>query len=111
MGSGCNKVLKVDYLQWFVNRLYYKSAALDVCVEFQDSKNHCQELAFNVGISPLRITNGFAVKTTGMFSCTRAAPSPFSKASYMYGDWFVPSIICEFSLERVGHQGFLLLEG
>ena len=57
-----------------------KSVAIDVCIEFWDSENNCQELTFNVSISHLNVTNEFAGKNeNGLFSCKKTAQSPFKK--------------------------------
>ena len=108
MGRDCNKVLKVDHLQYFVVRIYNKSVDIDVCMKIQDSKKHCQELAFNVNLTyHVKIDNGLMANATSLFSWVQSPKSLF-RSIYLYGDWFASVVICESGMDRVGHNGLVV---
>ena len=75
------------------------------------TENHCLKFLFDVSVSPVNVTNGFTGKCSCSVFLEKDYPKSLLRNIYLYGNWFVHVIICEFGLQRVGHQGFQLLEG
>ena len=81
VGRGCDKVFKVGTLQRLVVRLYNKSLAVDVCVNFRIVKAIARSSCFMLAYFLLTSLIDLRANKTGSFSCKMTSPNVLSEAS------------------------------